>query len=70
MIFLCDMNGYVDELTRYLYKNGFNRYIEIYIFRVNNNAAPAVFGTLIDLECDETYIKQLLYNIRGSCPVE
>lgn len=51
------MNGFVDELTRYLYKNGFTRYIEIYIFKVNNNAAPAVFGTLIDLECEEVYLK-------------
>ena len=57
MIFLCDMNGFVDELTRYLHKNGFTRYIEIYIFKVNPNAAPAVFGTLIDLECDEVYLK-------------
>ena len=51
------MNGFVDELTRYLYKNSFNKYIEIYIFKVNSNATPAVLGTLIDLECDETYIK-------------
>ena len=64
------MNGFVDELTRYLFKNGFNRYIEIYIFKVNPNAAPPVFGTLIDLECEETYIKQLLYNIRGMCPID
>ncbi|CAK75677.1 unnamed protein product (macronuclear) [Paramecium tetraurelia] len=70
LIFLCDMNGFVDELTRYLYKNGFTRYIEIYIFKVNPNAAPGVFGTLIDLECDEVYLKQLLYNIRGMCPIE
>jgi clathrin heavy chain len=57
LIFLCDINGYVDELTRYLYKNNFNKYIEIYIFRVNNQATPQVLGTLIDMECDETYIK-------------
>jgi clathrin heavy chain len=29
-----------------------------------------VLGTLIDLECDESYIKQILYNIRGNCPIE
>jgi clathrin heavy chain len=40
LIFLCDMNGFVDELTRYLYKNSFNKYIEIYIFKVNSNATP------------------------------
>lgn len=57
LIFLCDIHGFVDELTRYLYKNNFNKYIEIYIFKVNTNATPVVLGTLIDLECDETYIK-------------
>lgn len=25
---------------------------------------------MIDLECDELYIKKLLYNIRGNCPIE
>lgn len=34
LIFLCDIHGYVDELTKYLYKNNFNRYIEIYLFKV------------------------------------
>jgi clathrin heavy chain len=37
---------------------------------VNTLATPLVLGTLIDLECEETYIKQLLYNIRGLCPIE
>jgi len=29
-----------------------------------------VLGGLIDIECDELYIKKLLYNIRGNCPIE
>lgn len=40
LIFLCDIHNYVDELTRYLYKNSFNKYIEIYIFKVNTQATP------------------------------
>jgi len=27
-------------------------------------------GTLIDIECDENYIKQILYNLRSACPFE
>jgi len=57
LIYLCDIHGYVEELTKYLTKNGFNKYIEIYLFRFNSNAAPQVLGTLIDLEQDENYIK-------------
>lgn len=57
LIFLCDIHGFVEELTNYLYTNEFNRYIEIYLFKVNPAATPKVLGTLIDLECDENYIK-------------
>lgn len=70
LIFLCDIHGFVDELTKYLFKNNFTKYIEIYLFKVNPNATSVVLGTLIDLECDENYIKQILYTIRGNCPIE
>jgi clathrin heavy chain len=35
LIFVCDIFGYIEELTEYLYKNDFNKYIEIYLFKVN-----------------------------------
>lgn len=70
LIFVCDIFGYIEELTQYLYKNDFNKYIEIYLFKVNQASTPVVLGTLIDLECDENYIKQILYNIRGNCPID
>lgn len=70
LIFLCDIHGFVDELTKYLFKNNFTKYIEIYLFKVNPNATSAVLGTLIDLECDENYMKQILYTIRGNCPID
>ena len=69
LIYLCDTHGYVEELTKYLFKNKMNRFIEIYVFKVNNDAAPKVLGTLIDLDCDEVYIKQVLNSIR-LCPIE
>jgi len=40
LIFLCDIHDYVDELTKYLYKGNFNKYIEIFLFKVNPNATP------------------------------
>jgi len=58
----------VPELTKYLYKKKMNRFIEIYVLKVNNAAAPKVLGTLIDLDCDDVYIKQLLNSIRA-CPI-
>jgi clathrin heavy chain len=68
LIYLCDMHNFIDELTRYLYKNKFNKFIEIYLFKVNTAATPKVLGTLIELDCDEIYIKQLLNSIRV-CPI-
>ena len=53
-----------------MYKNNFNRFIEIYILKYNPNSSAVVLGTLIDLECDENYIKQILYNLRGNCQME
>lgn len=68
LIYLCDMHNFTEELTRYLYNNKQNKYIEIYLFKVNTNATPKVLGALLELDCDEIYIKQLLNSIRA-CPI-
>lgn len=72
IIFLCDAHQQYDELIRYLYKNNFSKYIEVYLFKVNQNpqAIPIVLGTLIDLECEESYIKQILKIVRSAVPME
>jgi len=68
LIAVCDMHNQVEELTRYLYNNKMNKFIEIYLFKVNTNNTPKVLGTLLELDCDEVYIKQLLNTIR-MCPI-
>jgi clathrin heavy chain len=68
LIYVCDMHNFIDELTRYLYNNNQNKFIEIFLFKVNQNATPKVLGTLLELDCDEIYIKQLLNSIRV-CPI-
>ena len=70
LMFLCDMHGFVDDLTRYLYKNNFLKHIDVYVLRLSPQSAPIVLGTLIDLECDEKYILGLLSGIRSNCPVD
>ena len=35
LIRLCDIHGYIDELTSYLYRNNLIKYIEIFLFKVN-----------------------------------
>lgn len=62
------MHGFVEELTTYLYSQKHTNCIEIYLFKVNKNATPKVLSTLIDLDCDEVYVKQLLNSIH-MCPI-
>jgi len=69
LIYLCDQHGYIDDLTRYLYNTKQMKCIEIFLFKVNSQAAPKVLGSLLELDCDEAYIKQLLLSIRV-CPIE
>merc|ERR1712151_953537 len=70
LIYVCDLHGYVAELTEYLYKNSPMKYIEVYVVKVNPMNCPTVIGTLIDLDCSEDFIKTLLQNVRAACPVE
>jgi clathrin heavy chain len=70
LIYVCDLHGFVAELTDYLYKNSLMKYIEVYVVKVNPNQCPAVIGSLIDLDCSEDFIKSLLQNVRAACPIE
>lgn len=70
LIILCDKHDYIEQLTIYLYKNKNTRFIENYILTVRPQATPRILGTLIDEECDENYIKQILNTVRGNCPIE
>eukprot|EP00922_Rhytidocystis_sp_ex-Travisia-forbesii_P070816 GHVS01105726.1.p1 GENE.GHVS01105726.1~~GHVS01105726.1.p1 ORF type:complete len:1773 (+),score=396.02 GHVS01105726.1:341-5659(+) len=69
LIYVCDLHGYVAELAEFLYKNNLVKYIEVYVIKVNPSQAPVVIGTLIDLDCTEDFIRNLLQNLRGACPV-
>lgn len=67
LIYVCDLHGFVVELTEYLYKHSLLRYIEVYVSRVNAANAPLVVGALVDLDAPEDFIKQLLQAVRGNC---
>ena len=69
LIYVCDLHGYVEELTSYLYKSNLMKYIEVYVVKVNPGNCPGVIGALIDLDCQEETIRELLNNVRSACPV-
>jgi clathrin heavy chain len=70
IILLCDKFDYIEKLTLYLYKNKQTKVLENYLFGLRPHQTPRVLGTLLDEDCDEGYIKQILNTVRSSCPIE
>jgi hypothetical protein len=70
LINVCDRHGFVADLTSHLYSNNMLRYIEGYVQKVNPANTPLVVGTLLDLECSEDFIKNLILSVRSLLPVE
>ena len=70
LIIVCDRFDYVHDLVLYLYQNMMLNYIEVYVQRVNSTRAPQVIGGLLDVDCDEGVIKNLLESVTGPIPVD
>eukprot|EP01116_Phalansterium_solitarium_P013913 TRINITY_DN3136_c0_g1_i1.p1 TRINITY_DN3136_c0_g1~~TRINITY_DN3136_c0_g1_i1.p1 ORF type:complete len:1727 (-),score=785.73 TRINITY_DN3136_c0_g1_i1:319-5382(-) len=70
LIIVCDRFEFVDDMTRYLYKNNLSRYIEAYVQKINPINTPIVVAALIDVGCNEDYIKNLILSVRNLCPVD
>ncbi|KAJ7543091.1 hypothetical protein O6H91_09G024400 [Diphasiastrum complanatum] len=70
LINVCDRFGFVPDLTHYLYSNNMLRYIEGYVQKVNPSNAPLVVGQLLDDDCPEDFIKNLILSVRSLLPVE
>jgi clathrin heavy chain len=69
LIIVCDRFDFVEDLTRYLYKNNHARFIDVYVQKVNSQQLPVVIGTLLDLDCNEDYIRHLVKLVGGACPI-
>lgn len=70
LIIVCDRFDYVHDLTVYLYQNNLNKYIEAYVQKINASNTPAVIGALLDVDCNEDYMKNLIMGVRNMCPAE
>lgn len=58
------------DLVLYLYQQNLTKYIEVYVQKVNSARTPVVIGGLLDVDCDENIIKNLLMSVTGSVPVD
>lgn len=71
LIIVCDRFDMVHDLVLYLYQNQHFASIEAYVQRINPGRAPAVIGGLLDVDCDEKIIKNLLSTIQpASVPID
>ena len=69
LIHVCDRFDFVDEMTAYLYGNNLQKYIEVYVQKVSPQKTPQVVGKLLDLECNEEFVRTLLNSVGQMCPV-
>uniref|UniRef100_A0A4D5R957 Clathrin heavy chain n=2 Tax=Scolopendra TaxID=41364 RepID=A0A4D5R957_SCOVI len=65
LIIVCDRFNFVHDLVLYLYRNSLQKYIEIYVQKVNPSRLPVVIGGLLDVDCSEDTIKNLIMVVRG-----
>ncbi|KAH9275316.1 hypothetical protein BASA83_002084 [Batrachochytrium salamandrivorans] len=70
LIIVCDRFNFVHDLVLFLYQNSLTKYIEIYIQKVNSSRTPEVIGALMDVDCEESIIKNLLMSVTGDIPVD
>lgn len=70
LITVCDRFGFIHELVLYLYQNQQFQFIQVYVQQVNPKNAPQVVAGLLDVDCDEDKIKELLDSVVGQVPIE
>lgn len=70
LILLCDKHDYIEKLTSYLWKNKLIKAIENYAIQIRPQNCPRVLAVLLDEDCEESHIKQILNTVRGACPIE
>ncbi|ROT37186.1 hypothetical protein SODALDRAFT_190859 [Sodiomyces alkalinus F11] len=71
LIVVCDRFNFVHDLVLYLYQHQQFQSIETYVQRVNPSRTPAVVGGLLDVDCDEGIIKNLISTVNPqSIPID
>lgn len=60
----------VHDLVLYLYRNSLQKSIEVFVSKVNTKRLPIVVGALLDVDCAEDAIKQLIHITRGKFDID
>eukprot|EP01012_Entosiphon_sulcatum_P019743 TRINITY_DN2467_c0_g1_i2.p1 TRINITY_DN2467_c0_g1~~TRINITY_DN2467_c0_g1_i2.p1 ORF type:complete len:1682 (-),score=470.43 TRINITY_DN2467_c0_g1_i2:58-5103(-) len=70
LINVCDQHNYVEELVKYLFDTNNLKYVDMYIQKRSPQKTPLVVGGLLDCDCSEDYVKNLILSVGPMCPVE
>lgn len=70
LIVVCDRFNFVHDLVLYLHQNQQFKFIEVYVQRINPSRTPEVVAGLLDVDSDESVIKDLLQTVVGQVPIE
>ncbi|EPY52055.1 clathrin heavy chain Chc1 [Schizosaccharomyces cryophilus OY26] len=70
LILVCDRYNFVNDLIFYLYRNNLHQFIQIYVQRINPLKTPHVVGALLDMDCEEEFVKNLLNSVIGQIPID
>ena len=71
LIIVCDRFNFIHDLILYLYQSQQFKSIEVYVQQVNPGRTPEVIGGLLDVDCDEPVIKNLLQSVNpASIPID
>lgn len=69
LVVVCDRFNFVHELILYLYKSQNLKFIETYVQQINPSRTAQVIGALLDMDCDEKFIQDLLQSVLGQVPI-
>lgn len=70
LMIVCDRFDYIAELVLYLHQNGLQRFIEVFIQRINPSRTPAVVAVMLDIGCDAEVIQSMLQTAPPAFSVE
>lgn len=65
LIHVCERFDFLEELTTFLFNNNLVQFIEAFVQRKSPAAAPAVVGSLLDLNAPEEQIRKLIEGLRA-----
>ncbi|CAG5108733.1 Oidioi.mRNA.OKI2018_I69.chr1.g3928.t1.cds [Oikopleura dioica] len=69
LIIVCDRFDFVHDSALHLYRNNLQKYIEIYVQKINSSRLPQVIGGLLDGDCESDVIKSLIMVVLAPSPV-